>query len=105
MWSWLLHRITGVILVFGLLYHFILMHFMGHNNYSYEAVMARLSDPWWKVFNIIFLLAAVYHGFYGLNGLVTEYIRERPLRKLMRYLIIIVPMILVFFGIKIVLFN
>lgn len=56
MWSWLLHRITGVILVVGLLYHFILMHFMGHDNYSYEAVMQRLSESSWKIFNIVFSL-------------------------------------------------
>lgn len=104
MWSWLLHRITGVILVVGLLYHFILMHFMGHDNYSYEAVIQRLSDPSWKVFNLVFLFSALYHGFYGLNGLITEYIKGNYLKNFLKFIIIILPLTLAFFGIKIVLF-
>lgn len=103
MWSWLLHRITGVILVVGLLYHFILMHFMGHDNYSYEAVMQRLSEPSWKIFNIVFLFSALYHGFYGLNGVVTEYVRGYP-KKFLKTFLVILPIALAFFGVKIVLF-
>lgn len=104
MWSWLLHRITGVILVVGLLYHFILMHFMGHDNYSYEAVMQRLSEPSWKVFNIVFLFSALYHGFYGLNGLITEYVKGNSLKNFLKFIVLILPLALAFFGIKIVLF-
>lgn len=104
MLSWLLHRITGVILVFGLLYHFVFMHFMGHDNYSYEAVMQRLSEPSWKIFNIIFLLSALYHGFYGLYGVVTEYVRENSLKRFLKFMVFIAPIALAFFGFKIVFF-
>ncbi|WP_028841935.1 succinate dehydrogenase, hydrophobic membrane anchor protein [Thermodesulfovibrio yellowstonii] len=104
MWSWLLHRITGVILVVGLLYHFILMHFMGHDNYSYEAVMQRLSEPSWKIFNIVFLFSALYHGFYGLNGVVTEYVRNNSLKRILKFMVFTVPIGLAFFGFKIVFF-
>lgn len=104
MWGWLLHRFTGVILVFGLLYHFLVMHFMGHYNYSYEAIIQRLNDPYWKTFNIIFLLSAIYHGFYGINGLVTEYVKVVSLRRVLKFFVFISPLALAFFGLKIVLF-
>lgn len=104
MWSWLLHRITGLILVFGLFYHFIFMHFIGHDNYSYEAVIKRLSEPSWKVFNIVFLFSALYHGFYGLNGLVSEYIKGERLKKFLKLICLILPLTLAFFGVKIVMF-
>ncbi|MCX7988718.1 MAG: succinate dehydrogenase, hydrophobic membrane anchor protein [Thermodesulfovibrio sp.] len=104
MWSWLLHRITGVILVLGLLYHFIFMHFMGHDNYSYEAVMQRLREPSWKIFNLVFLFSALYHGFYGLNGLITEYVKGESFKKFFKLIILILPLALAIFGIKIVLF-
>ncbi len=104
MWSWLLHRITGVILVAGLLYHFIFMHFMGHDNYSYEAVAQRLKEPSWQFFNIIFLLSALYHGFYGLNGLVSEYIKGNYWKRFMKYVVFIIPIVLAFLGMKIVIF-
>ncbi len=104
MWGWLFHRITGVMLVVGLLYHFIFMHFIGHDNYSYEAVTQRLKEPSWQLFNIVFLISAIYHGFYGVNGLVTEYIKGEFWGRFIKYLFLIIPIALAFLGIKIVIF-
>lgn len=46
----------------------------------YDVVMQRLADPvyavLWKGFNILFLLFALHHGFYGLNNVLTDYIRN-----------------------------
>ena len=46
----------------------------------YDVVMQRLADPvyavLWKGFNILFLLFALHHGFYGLNNILTDYIRN-----------------------------
>jgi succinate dehydrogenase / fumarate reductase membrane anchor subunit len=30
----------------------------------------------WKGFNILFLIVALHHGFYGLNNVLTDYIRN-----------------------------
>jgi len=102
MWGWLLHRVTGIILAFGLIYHFFMMHFMEAEAYSYQSVIQRLSDPSWKIFNIVFLISALYHGFYGINGLITEYVKEEGLKKFLKIFIFILPLALAFFGIKIV---
>ncbi|WP_022836670.1 succinate dehydrogenase [Salisaeta longa] len=46
----------------------------------YDVVMRRLADPvyavLWKGFNILFLIVALHHGFYGLNNVLTDYIRN-----------------------------
>jgi len=46
----------------------------------YDVVMQRLADPvyavLWKVFNIFFLVFALHHGFYGLNNVMSDYIRS-----------------------------
>ena len=46
----------------------------------YDVLMLRLADPvyavLWKGFNILFLLFALHHGFYGLNNILTDYIRH-----------------------------
>ncbi|HLA64155.1 MAG TPA: hypothetical protein VK610_06985, partial [Rhodothermales bacterium] len=46
----------------------------------YDVLMLRLADPvyavLWKSFNLIFLLFALHHGFYGLNNIIADYIRN-----------------------------
>jgi succinate dehydrogenase / fumarate reductase, membrane anchor subunit len=46
----------------------------------YEVLMLRLADPvyavLWKGFNILFLIFALHHGFYGLNNILGDYIRN-----------------------------
>ena len=46
----------------------------------YDVLMLRLADPvyavLWKGFNLLFLLFALHHGFYGLNNILTDYIRN-----------------------------
>ena len=53
---------------------------------SYDVLMLRLADPvyavLWKGFNILFMIAALHHGFYGLNNVMTDYIRNPLARKI-----------------------
>ena len=50
----------------------------------YDVLMLRLGDPvyavLWKGFNLLFLLFALHHGFYGLNNIITDYVRNDLLR-------------------------
>lgn len=50
----------------------------------YEILMLRLGDPTyavlWKGFNLLFLVFALHHGFYGLNNILTDYIRNDMVR-------------------------
>ena len=50
----------------------------------YEILMLRLGDPvyavLWKGFNLLFLVFALHHGFYGLNNILTDYIRNDMVR-------------------------
>jgi len=56
----------------------------------YQVVMQRLADPvyavLWKGFNILFLIVALHHGFYGLNNVMTDYIRAPMARLVARSL-------------------
>lgn len=51
----------------------------------YDVIMLRLADPvyavLWKGFNILFLIFGLHHGFYGLNNVLRDYIRNDLLRK------------------------
>jgi succinate dehydrogenase / fumarate reductase membrane anchor subunit len=68
----------------------------------YEVVMQRLADPvyavLWKGFNILFLLVALHHGFYGLNNVLTDYIRNPMGRVVARVLSWSTALVLLIIG-------
>ncbi len=50
----------------------------------YDVLMLRLADPvyavLWKGFNLLFLLFALHHGFYGVTNILSDYIRNDMVR-------------------------
>lgn len=50
----------------------------------HDVLILRLADPvyavLWKGFNLLFLLFALHHGFYGVSNILTDYIRNDLLR-------------------------
>ena len=69
---------------------------------SYDVLMLRLADPvyavLWKGFNILFMIAALHHGFYGLNNVLTDYIRNPLNRKIVTSLSWTLALILFVIG-------
>lgn len=68
----------------------------------YDVVMQRLADPvyavLWKGFNILFLLFALHHGFYGLNNVMSDYIRNPLGRRIASVLSWTVALVLLIIG-------
>ena len=46
----------------------------GEHLITYEKVTARLSNPVWKVFNILFLIFGLYHGFNGIFNICLRHL-------------------------------
>lgn len=100
--GWLFQRVTGAFLLAGVLFHFFFMHFTGPEKITYDVVIQRLSSPWWKTFDIIFLSTAILHGFNGLWGLILEYIHGERLRGATQVLVLVSAVVLFATGIYIV---
>ena len=99
--EWFFQRITGVVILMGLIVHFYTMHYSGAGQISHEAVLARLYNPYWIVFNIIFLLSVIYHGFNGLLGIMPEYVHSHKMQKMLEGVLIVIAITLVSVGIYI----
>ncbi|MBZ0155925.1 MAG: succinate dehydrogenase, hydrophobic membrane anchor protein [Alphaproteobacteria bacterium] len=100
--GWLLQRVTGVLLVAGLAVHFLVMHFSGPEKITHAVVLERISTPWWKTFDVVFLTSVIYHGFYGMWGLAEEYIRPEGLRRAAKAALLLMAAVLYAVGIYIV---
>ncbi|MCS7082629.1 MAG: succinate dehydrogenase [Bacteroidetes bacterium] len=68
----------------------------------YDLVMARLADPayawFWKTYNLLFLLFALHHGFYGLSNIIGDYVRHDMARLLLTVLAWCVALFLLVVG-------
>lgn len=72
-WEWFAQRWTGVILFIMILTHFFVAHFISDGHITYDKVMERLANPYWKAFDLAFLYLASYHGIFGLLSIVKDY--------------------------------
>lgn len=73
---WLFQRVTGAFLLVGLFVHFYTMHYTGADAIGHEAVIARLSNPWWVAFDLMLLISIAFHGLNGMWGMAVEYIHK-----------------------------
>ncbi|MDD5557319.1 MAG: succinate dehydrogenase, hydrophobic membrane anchor protein [bacterium] len=86
-YGWLFQRVSGVALFVLVLVHFVLMHCMGAERRLYADVMARLSNPLWKTFDLALLALALSHGWYGAWGIVQDCVRPAGARVALLVLI------------------
>lgn len=74
MWAWVLHRITGLGLVFYILLHTFLMSlslFQGQE--AFDATLSVLmGNPLFEVLDILLLGAVLYHAFNGIRILLFD---------------------------------
>ena len=79
---WYVQRITGALLVFLLIAHFWVEHFMNktllRGDLSYEVILARISNPVWQAIDISFLIVALIHGLNGLRNIILDFSKIGP---------------------------
>ncbi|MGE5299382.1 MAG: succinate dehydrogenase, hydrophobic membrane anchor protein [Acidobacteriota bacterium] len=100
--GWVLQRLTGLLLMAGLIVHFTVMHFSGERQISHEFVLSRISSPYWKAFDLAFLFSVIYHGFNGLWGILLEYVGASRWLKFSQIILLVSAGLLALTGLYIV---
>jgi succinate dehydrogenase / fumarate reductase membrane anchor subunit len=79
--SWYFFRVTGVALIFLALIHLFLNHVQTDvSQTQYDLVAARYSNPFWRVYDLLLLTFALFHGLNGLRIVCEDYIASRGWR-------------------------
>lgn len=78
---WIFMRVSGLVLVFLVLGH-IYMTFIqvSEMDATYDAVLSKLSQPAWKLYDWLILALALLHGVNGARYSIEDYVRSRPNR-------------------------
>ena len=79
--SWYFFRISGVALIFLVIFHLLLMHVINDVSVTnYAFVAARYKDPFWRVYDLLLLTLALPHGLNGVRIMCEDYIGSRGWR-------------------------
>ena len=71
--SWFLQRVTGIVLLFVMIGHYILMHYNIDSGHSYEAVLSRMQNPFYKGLQMTFVVLGIYHGINGTWSVIRDF--------------------------------
>ncbi len=106
--TWLLQRVSGALLFVVLATHFYIYHyFMGPGMWGFDSIgygatdletlrlmaedpemvrfyaLARLfAHPIWKIFDVLFISLAAYHGFYGIATTIDDIVTNERWRMI-----------------------
>ena len=78
--QWVMQRVSAMLLVGLAAVHFGLQHFTSDAVSTGLTVAARLNNPYWQAFYVVFIVLAMYHGINGVVGIVRDYNPRRGLR-------------------------
>ena len=79
--SWYFFRISGVILIFLVIVHLIIMHVTTDVRCTtYMFVSMRYANPFWRLFDWLLLTLALTHGMNGLRVVIDDYVRSASAR-------------------------
>ncbi len=78
-YSWLFMRISGLVLVFLVLGHLLIMNILdgGVQRINFGFVAGRWSSPFWQVWDLLQLWLAMIHGGNGMRTVISDY-AEKP---------------------------
>ena len=73
MWSWVGHRITGVVIFFFLLVHVLDTALVRVSPEAYDAVIGTYQNPVMAVGEVGLVAAVVFHAFNGLRIILVDF--------------------------------
>jgi succinate dehydrogenase / fumarate reductase cytochrome b subunit len=73
MWSWVLHRITGVAIFFFLLVHVLDTALVRVSPEAYNAVIGTYKNPIMALGEVVLVAAIAYHAYTGLRVIFVDF--------------------------------
>ena len=95
MWSWVLHRITGVAIFFFLLVHILDTSLVRVSPEAYNAVIGTYKNPIMGFGEIALVGAIIFHAFNGLRIIAIDFwSKGAKYQKAMFYVVIVLWVVL-----------
>ncbi len=74
-YSWFFMRVSGVVMLFIVVFHLLWMHLViGVENIDFDVVAQRWQNPLWRIFDLSLLVFALSHGTNGTRWVLEDHI-------------------------------
>lgn len=106
MLSWLFMRISGVVLVFLVIGHLVIMNILdgGVQRINFGFVAGRWASPFWQVWDLLQLWLAIIHGTNGLRTIIADY-ASKPRTRFWLHTVLMVSAVFVLLAGTLVIFT
>lgn len=98
--GWFYQRLSGLALIILLLVHWGVMHLgpTTADGIEYLDVATRLASPFWKTFDLLFLVLGIFHGMNGLLMIVRDYVKVPWQRGTLYSVVVMTGLIFIILG-------
>lgn len=102
-WAWLFMRVSGLVLLFMAVFHFLYMHFFIQvDTINFDLIAFRWRNPFWRVYDFALLAFGFTHGMNGMRVVLEDY-TPRRLRRPVMFVLLVAYVTLIALGAWIVL--
>ena len=100
LYSWLFMRISGIVLIFLVLGHLLIMNILdgGVQRINFGFVAGRWSSPFWQIWDLLMLWLAMLHGGNGMRTVINDYAERDHTRFWLRALLYVAIVFIVALG-------
>jgi succinate dehydrogenase / fumarate reductase membrane anchor subunit len=82
-YAWLFMRLSGVAMLILAVGHMVIQHILNSSaNLSLQFVAVQWSSWGWKAYDILLLWMAIPHGIRGLYNILSDYVHNPGLRRI-----------------------
>lgn len=98
MWSWVLHRITGVAIFFFLLVHILDTALVRVSPEAYNAVIGTYQTPIMGLGEVVLVAAIAFHAYNGIRIILIDFWSKGPKYQRAMFYIVIVLWVVTMLG-------
>ena len=106
LFAWFFMRVSGIILLFIVLFHLYYMHFVvGVADIDFYVIAERWNGPMgivWRTFDLALLLFSFTHGANGVRYVMEDYIHNNAWRVAAKTFLFLIYFALLFMGIYVI---
>ena len=97
--AWFFMRVSGLLLVLLALGHLAVMHLINNiDNIDFQFVAQRYGTPFWRIYDLLMLILALFHGCNGLRTVIEDYCQRPALRVVCLSTLYVICFVFVIIG-------